>query len=207
MEGGGDTAQQQSELRQGMDGLLHDLKAKARKRKCFWKVVPCGGRRQTYEAFINELHMNPGEINILLVDSEEEIAARATDPMEDAKARVAHLKHRDKWDFSKVHPERVHLMVRCMEAWIVADAEALKSFYGKDFNPAALPARRNLEEEPKADVYKKLATATRATKKGEYGKIKHASQLLQRIDPAKVENRCPRFAILISWLEKMIDAP
>jgi hypothetical protein len=93
-----------------------------------------------------------------------------------------------------------------MEIWIVADVDALSRFYGQGFAPNSLPRRVNLEEEPKVDVYNKLMRATRTTLKGAYGKSRHASQLLQSIDPTQVAARCPRFAILTSWLEETIVA-
>jgi hypothetical protein len=103
--------------------------------------------------------------------------------------------------------ERVHLMVQCMEAWIVADPEALESFYGQGFARGALPARRNLEEQPKGDVSRKLSAATKHTAKGEYKKIGHASKLLQRLDTRKLAVRCPRFTTLTRWLTSVIKGP
>jgi hypothetical protein len=206
VEGGGDTAQQKAELRQGFDGLLLGVKSKATAKRLRWTLACAGGRRAAYEAFINAVRTNPDAINVLLVDSEDPIAPETGDPARDAAARVAHLRQRDGWDFSATRAERVHLMVRCMEAWIVADPDALAAYYGQGFASNVLPARPNLEEEPKPDVNDKLARATRGTKKGEYGKIKHASQLLQRIDPARVARRCPRFASLTRWLEQTIEA-
>ena len=40
--------------------------------------------------------------------------------------------------------------------------------------------------------------------KGRYQKIKHAAQLLQRIEAAKVAQRCPRFTTFARWLDKTI---
>ena len=56
--------------------------------------------------------------------------------------------------------------------------------------------RQNLEEEPKQDLYYKLdkATGDKRLTKGRYGKIRHASELLKRIDPANVAVRFPRLA-------------
>ena len=206
VEGGGDTTEQKVELRRGFDRLLEYVKSSARAKRLGWKLACCGDRRAAYEAFINAVRTSPGDVNVLLVDSEDPIAPETRDPGRDAAARVAHLSQRDGWDLSATRPERVHLMVRCMEAWIVADPDALAVYYGQGFSLTVLPARPNLEEEPKPDVKDKLARATRGTQKGEYGKIKHASQLLQRIDPARVVQRCPRFATLMRWLEQTIEA-
>lgn len=205
VEGGGDTVQQKADLRRGFDGLLHNVKSRAREKKLGWRVIPAGGRIQTYEAFLNALRMNPEIVNILLVDSETDIQLHNFDNDQDSKVRVAHLTQQG-WDLSKAKAVAVHLMVQCMEAWIVSDADALEGFYGQKFVRNALPARTNLEQESKQDIFNKLEKATRNTQKGEYGKIKHASLLLQKIDRAKVEQRCPRFAIFSQWLRETVES-
>jgi hypothetical protein len=206
VEGGGDTAQQKSELRQGFDELLSPLKAKAREKRLRWKLIPCGGRQQTYEAFLNSLKANPTAVNILLVDSESELPAFHDNPAEDARLRIEHLAKRDKWVLSGINPHRIHLMVQCMETWISADPEILEGFYKKNFKRNILPTRNNLEEEPKSDIYEKLRKATQDTQNGEYGKICHASKLLKLIRPAEIEQRCPRFKEFIRSLEEIINA-
>jgi hypothetical protein len=206
VEGGGDTADQKAELRQGLDRLLEEVKSKARAKRLGWKLVCAGGRQTAYEAFLNALRTNQYAVNVLLVDSESPIGPQTGDAFRDAAQRVAHLTARDGWDLAALPAERVHLMVQCMEAWIVADAEALAKYYGQGFASNVLPVRPNLEDEPKLDLYDKLARATRNTQKGEYGKIRHASQILQRIDATKVAQRCPHFATFTSWLTESIDA-
>lgn len=206
VEGGGDTADQKAELRAGFDSLLGSQKDAARARRLHWKLVPCGGRDAAYKAFVSAILTDPDAINILLVDSEEGLATETGNAKRDAQARVAHLTRRDRWDLKNTSPECIHLMVQCMEAWIVADADALETFYGKHFARKSLPVRQNLEEEPKQSIYDKLnkATSHKELTKGVYGKIKHASLILQRVDPAKVAQRCPRFATFIRWLEQAI---
>ena len=73
VEGSGDTAQQKAELRQGFDGLLERVKSSARAKRLGWKLACCGDRRAAYEAFINGVRMNPGAIDVLLVDSEDPV--------------------------------------------------------------------------------------------------------------------------------------
>ena len=210
IEGGGDTAGQKAELRQGFDLLLAASKAKASEKRGSLRFICCGGRQQAYEAFLNSIKAT---INALLVDSESPLPPVPAGRAQDAELRVAHLQKKDgtggrgqgdAWQFLGIPCERVHLMVQCMETWIVADPDSLESFYKKNFKKDALPTRSNLEEEPKADIYTKLEKATENTQKGKYGKIKHASKLLLLIDPEKVAERCPRFAIFRDWLLEAI---
>ena len=179
---------------------------------------PCGSRDQAHKTFLNAYRAaGAGDLVVLLVDSEEEVPPEEETPagesveakydreLRDASIRKEHLVKRDGWDLKKVDAERIHLMVQCMEAWVVADPEALTGYYGKDFHANKLPQRANLEEEPKSALCDKLAQATRDTSKGEYSeanntKLWQASPLLKEIDAAKVAKRCPRFRTLVEWL-------
>jgi hypothetical protein len=199
IEGGGDGANAKASLRQGFDGLLGKEKSAARDRRLHWKLVMCGTRGFAYDAFINAVANGEG-VAALLVDSEGPLAAS------DAEARVRHLRDRDGWDLSQATSEYVHLMTQCMEAWIVADGDAVAGYYGKGFVKTALPTRQDLEAEPKAHIYAALARATAKTQKGEYHEIRHASQLLPRLDRDKVGVRCPCFSVFTEWLLRTIEA-
>ena len=215
VEGGGNSKDQKAALRRGFDALFDKEKSKARDKRLSLTFICCGGRQEAYEAFLNELNTNPEKISALLVDSETPVATVSTDSLQDAKIRVSHLRQKlgsdgrgqgDGWTLSDSLSDKVHLMVQCMEAWIVADPDALSKFYGQKFNKAKLPARTNLEEESKSDIYTKLDAATKDTQKGSYGKIRHASELLGLIDSAKVSARCVRFSIFQQWLASTIDS-
>lgn len=207
VEGGGDTVQQKAELRTGLDALLGSQKASARAKRLGWRLAPSGGRQAAFDAFQAALvRADQQTLLVLLVDSESELKGDTQDDVADAKARVAHLTARDRWDLKGVDPCQVHLMVQCMEAWIVSDPDALERYYGKNFHAKKLPARPILEDEPKDELNAKLANATRDTTKGEYTKIKHASKILALIDAGKVAERCPRFKIFTKWLTDIIES-
>ncbi|CAK0754987.1 DUF4276 family protein [uncultured Gammaproteobacteria bacterium] len=198
-EGGGDKSAQRATLRQGMNAFLSSLKDQACAKRWQWKLVPCGGRSQTFAAFQNARNQaSESEIVILLVDAEAPITA---------STRVEHLRLRigDGWDLTGVPEDHIHLMAQAMEAWIVADPEALAKYYGQGFQRNALPKRANLEEEPKTDCADKLAKATEKTQKGEYHKIKHAGDLLGRISEQKVRAYCPHAEILFTKVCGLIE--
>ncbi len=181
VEGGGPTSRTQSKLREGFDGFFRLLKQAASQHGVSLRFIVAGSRNEAFEDFRVALKTHGGSMNLLLVDAETEVTS----------APRQHLQQRDSWDLSNVTEEQVHLMAQCMEAWLVADSEALSAYYGQGFKLNALPKRQNLEQEPKTAIYDALAAATRNTQKGLYGKISHACELLKRVDAAKAKARCP----------------
>lgn len=197
MEGGGDSKEQRAQLRDGMNAFLRTLKALADAKGWAWKLIPRGGREQAWREWSRGLADSPDALHVLLVDSEEEVT----------RSPREHLRNRqgDGWAIQNAHEPQVHLMAQCMEAWLVADPEALSGYYRKGFEGRRLPRRANLEEEPKLSIYRALERATTGTSKGAYAKIKHASALLQLVDAEKARARCPHcerlFATLIGKFE------
>ncbi len=138
-----------------------------------------------------------GGIVVLLVDAETVVISNSP--------RV-HLQTRDCWDLRFATDDMVHLMVQAMETWIVADPDALAAFYRQRFLANALPNTANLESVPREDIIRALEHATYRTQKGEYHKIRHASEILRRVDPQRVGQRCPAFARLFRTLGNTINA-
>jgi hypothetical protein len=195
MEGGGDGKDSKAALRLGMDAFLNPLKDAVRAKEWKWRLVCCGGRNAAFDGFRNAVQNGDDTIVALLVDAEEAVNAPAR----------AHLQSRDRWDLESSSDNVVHLMVQAMEAWVIADPDALAAYYGQKFRKTALPKARNLETVAKDDVAKALEEATRDTQKGPYHKVRHASDLLKRIDRDKVQKRCPHCARLFDTLLKLIQ--
>jgi len=103
------------------------------------------------------------------------------------------------------HQDSVFWMVQIMEAWFLADADALEKYYGRDFNKKVLKSNPNVEDIPKRDVLQCLAEATRKTQKETYHKTKHAPHILERIDPAKVRKAAPGCERLFLALQRFAD--
>ena len=111
MEGGGDGRDTKAALRQGMDALLQPLKEAARAKALHWKLVPCGGRGETFRRFRNAAVNGDDAIVVLLVDAEGSVDG----------APHLHLQSRDGWDMQFAGEDTINLMVQTMETWIVAD--------------------------------------------------------------------------------------
>ena len=179
-----------------MDAFLDPLKQVAREKKLHWKLVCCGPRDEAFRGFRNALRDGEDEVVVLLVDAEGTVEA----------AVRAHLHARDGWDLTDINGQSVHLMVQTMEAWIVADVDALRGYYGQRFNQGALPRTVDLERVGKLSLENSLQRATERTQKGRYKKIAHASDLLKRIDAEQVKARCRHCGRLFDELGRMIDA-
>ena len=195
MEGGGSGSSTKAALRRGMDALLGPLKQAARDKSLRWKLVCCGPRDAAFRSFRRAVREADGAIVLLLVDSEGPVSAG---PWE-------HLGARDGWEMTGVDAQSVHLMAQTMEAWIVADADALNRYYGQGFIAGLLPKAADLESVAKNGVEDSLRRATERTSKGRYHKIRHASDLLQRIDAERVKARCRHCRRLFDALGRMID--
>ena len=196
MEGGGAGKDGKAALRQGMDAFLGPLKQAARAKAIHWRLICCGPRDEAFRGFQNALRRGDDDIVVLLVDSEGPVEAEPP----------AHLHARDGWNLNDVDDRTVHLMVQMMEAWIVADADALRSYYGQRFNQGALPRTDDLERVGKPTLENSLQRATERTQKGRYKKIAHASDLLKRIDSERVKARCRHCRRLFDEIGRMLDA-
>jgi hypothetical protein len=199
VEGGGqkgepNTADAKADFRRGMNEFLNALRHQARIKAWHWKVVPCGDRDSTLAAFLNAREQEPHTHAILLVDAETIV----TTPVSQ------HLATHDEWSLKGVDADSVHLMAVVMETWLVADPETLQTFYGQGFNPKALPAHAQLELADKAVVAASLAAATKGTQKGTYRKLRHGSELLRLINPAKVRSRCPHCELLFDSVGNLL---
>lgn len=191
IEGGGDSRFGKDQLRKGFRIFLNDLYQEARQSGVrFHPPVLCGGRNSAFDDFRTALACHPHAFNVLLVDAEAPVTATPW----------AHLKSRDGCDNPGVNDDCCHLMVQTMEAWFIADADALAAYYGQGFLRSAIPANPNVESIAKAAIETALVNATRHTGKQKYKKIQDASRLLERMDPAVVRGKAPHCDRLFTLL-------
>ncbi|MDE2785827.1 MAG: DUF4276 family protein [Chloroflexota bacterium] len=142
------------------------------------KIQPCGSGDNAIEECAKD-----GD-GLLLIDSEGEDLQQLTQ-------RVA----------SQIGAaNRAFFMVQKMEAWFMADRNALRNHFGAGFRESALPPNRNVEEVSIQDIDNALRNATRDCAKQRYRKGRDDAGLLNRLNPATVYNACPNFALLINHL-------
>lgn len=179
-------------LRTGFRAFLNPLYELAQQKGIkFHPPIMCGSGVEAYKDFQTGLRSNNQAINILLVDAEK--------PVTENSAWI-HLK----WDSLGLDDSHCHLMAQAMEAWLVADKDALSDFYKQGFNQNALPQNPRVEEIPKADLFDGLRRATEKTSKWQYHKTIHAPEILKRLDVGKVRQAAPHCERLFKTLtEKM----
>jgi hypothetical protein len=197
VEGGGDSKLLRTACRRGFSEFL----TKAGLQGHMPRIVACGGRKQAYDDFCIALRRSQ-PVAMLLVDSED--AVKVSSPWAHLLQRTA-----DAWPMPPDATDgNCHMMVQCMETWLLADRNALMMFFGQGYAANALPAEQNaIEAIPKVVVYQALANATKDCKtKAPYGKGEHSFKLLALIDPAKVMAASPWANRFVTGLKKTLEA-
>jgi len=188
VEGGGDYDFLRAKCRQGFNEFLQKAGFKGN----MPRIVACGGRANAFDRFTTAL--SQGETAFLLLDSEDLVLVSS--PWEHLRLRTG-----DKFEKPPAaRDDQCHLMVVCMEAWFLADKPLLVTFFGQGFNGNVLPARKDIEQISKSELFTALARATKTCKtKAPYDKGEHSFDLLGRIDPAVVRKASP-------WADRFINA-
>jgi hypothetical protein len=134
---------------------------------------------------------HPKAWNILLKDSEKPLSQNS-------------LKQHG---LNSKHAKSVFWMVELMEAWFLADPEAVALYYDDEkFSKKAIGKPQDVETIPKAEVIDRLKRATRQTTKGQYNKVTHAPKLLEKLRPALVKERAVNCRRLFEAISKLMAA-
>ncbi len=195
IEGGGDSQSGLRQLRLAFQEFFSEFSGRQP------KVVACGGRGAAFDDFGTALReaarKDLDTFIILLVDAEAEV---------NVSSARQHLSQRDGWDLQGIGDDQVHLLVQAIEAWLIADRDALRKHYGADLNENALPGRQP-EEIPKNDLKRALKQAGRNTKKKGYHEISDGTKILELLDPAKVRAACPHCRALFAIISRETGIP
>ena len=142
------------------------------------KIQPCGSGDDAIQECAK------GGDGLLLIDSEGEDLPQLVQRVESQIGTAT----------------RAFFMVQKMEAWFIADRNALRNHFGAGFRESALPRNRNVEEVPIQDIDNALRNATRDCAKQRYRKGRDDVGLLNLLNPTTVYNACDNFARLIDFL-------
>lgn len=160
------------------------------------RVVRGEGRTQTFDLFVTAVrNRRAGEMALLLVDSEQEVA--------DGKTPWQHLKSRDNWDKpQEAGHDDAFLMVQVMETWFLTDRQMLRDYFGAELREQHLPKWTIPEAVAKQTVFDALHQATAGCSKP-YSKGKVSFDLLSRVNPGFVQAACPHAMALLNRLREI----
>ncbi|MGH2457745.1 MAG: DUF4276 family protein [Chloroflexota bacterium] len=197
IEGGGSHNETKIRLRQGFRQFFNGLVTLARANQVEFRIVMGGSCLEAFKLFRAHIRSRSGAFSVLLVDSEGPIGESLAECLPDPHA----------WRALELPDQHCHLMVQAMEAWLLADIECLKNYYGQLFEGNSIPPEGSDVESLSTDsLIDILEKATRHTRKGVYHKIRHASELLEKIDATKVRQssaHCDRlFTVMSDVIEK-----
>lgn len=145
------------------------------------KIVLYGSRSEAYKEFKQALEAEPERHHLLLVDSERLVEN------ESLWQHVLETPN-DKWQKPKDATEdQLFFMAQCVEAWVVADVDQLRTFYGEKLGN--LSKATDIEQVSKNRLAEELKRATKPTGKGEYHKTRHLPDLLKRAQRDVVRKR------------------
>lgn len=187
-------------LRPGFHRLLAPQINRWRQQHAKFKLIPGGSRGETIKDFLRSCKSQPSDLNVLLIDAEG--------PVPNATAFVARLRSERYWDSeANCEDDQVNFMVQTMEAWFVADQQALVSHFGSRFNANALPSPQNAESiAPSALVdaiqHGLISLTHRGRNRRRYDKVADGVKLLGLIDHSTVGRHCPHFKRLIDFLDQ-----
>ena len=193
-------------LRAGFVHLFKELYDLAESKGIKIRSIMSGPRGRAWKDFLISMESYPEAFNVLLVDSESPISENCT-PWE-------HLRSRKEDKLGILETDGLddaccHLMVPTMEAWFLADIDALNKFYNGGFDENYLRQKletyQNLEQVTKYNINKWLGEATKKTSKGKYHKTQHAPKLLALLDVDKVRRAFPSCERLFTTLTKIIE--
>jgi hypothetical protein len=144
------------------------------------EVIRGQGRGNALRKFEKHHREYPDDLCVLLVDSEGPVTSHQN--VWDVVAN----REGDRWIKPSWATENdLFLMVQFVETWLLTDPEALRLFFGPEFDASKLP-NTNLEARSKDDIERALRSATKNCRKGSY-KHGHAHQVLAHVRPENVQ--------------------
>jgi hypothetical protein len=179
----------QSNLRPGFKVFFSELYKLARQHKVNLDLFAAKDGPRDFE---KAPRRHPNTLVVLLKDSEQPF---------DSSARLCKVNGIDPKMAGKVF-----WMIESMESWFLADPDALATYYGQNFKVQAIGQTANVEAVPKVEVFSRLKSATARTTKGEYNKTAHAPDILERLNPARVQERAPNCRRFFEYIRGMLSS-
>ena len=193
VEGGGDGQALRTRCRQGFAEFLR----KAGFNEKMPRIVACGSRSEAYDRFSGAATHGTENLSILLVDSEDRVTAVSP---------WTHLLTRDGWSKPTwATDDHAHLMVQCMESWLLADKTNTARYFGPGFDESKLHTTANVEEVSKNNLMDGLKRATKNVRgKPGYSKRDDSFAVVGFLDPNVVRRNSHSANRFLQTLERLL---
>ncbi len=193
VEGGGKGAPG-NDLKVGFqNGLFNELRLRGRDNGVELSFRAGTGQGQTTKLFLAALRNDPHCVNVLLVDAEGPVDGNAID----------HIRKTHK-SFDAPKQGDLHLMVQAMEAWFVADSEAVRRVFGSKAKTDHLGMILDVERTTVKELQAALHKAAAETPARRYQKALHQRSLLEAVRVENIKGRCPHFMRFHAHLERLV---
>ena len=182
-------------LRPGFHKLFEHHVERTRRQRVRFKLIAGGSRAEAVKDFLRSCTSQPSNLNLLLVDSEEAVP--------DTASAIQSLRDESFWDGSAACvDDQINFMVQAMEAWFIADPQALVKHFGHDFNSNVLPSPQNAEKTLPKDMTAAIrrGLGRGGSRRRDYDKVTDGLKLLQLIEETRVSQHCPHFRRLMNFL-------
>ena len=186
------------DLREGFVELFGNHIERARQKRIRFDMIAGGSNAETVKDFLRSCRRNPSDLNVLLIDSEG--------PASSAAEAIRALRSRSYWDANAATEDgQINFMVQAMEAWFIADPQALASHFGNGFAAGRLLNPQNAESISPNGLTDSINQALRGIggrRRKKYDKVSDGARLLAKIDEATVRRNCPAFGRLMDFLSR-----
>ena len=184
------------DLRAGFVDLFGNHIERARQKRIRFDMIAGGSNAETVKDFLRSCRRNPSDLNVLLIDSEG--------PAPSVAEAIRALRSRSYWDANAAPDDgQLNFMVQAMEAWFIADPQAMAGHFGNGFAAGRLPHPQNAESISPNELTDSINQALRSIggrRRKKYDKARDGARLLALIDEATVRQNCPAFGRMTDFL-------
>lgn len=181
IEGGSTGQAEDNDFRRAWKYFLVELHTLARKHQFVkLEVVRCKSRSNAYDRFSKYEKEHPGDLPILLVDSEGSVAPDLT-VWDWVAQREGDNWVRPSWAME----DQLYLMVPMVEAWLLTDHAALERYFRGRIELRELPST-NLEGRSKSEIDATLKKATGGIACRTY-QHRMANEIIEYVRPGNVK--------------------
>lgn len=204
LEGGGNYKANKRHLRIAFDRLVYKICAPKRPGSVKIEIHPAGGQHEAISHFFKkhiENRNSPQIKTILLVDAEEP----RKDDRPTKHLEIVHAAR--KIEFSTEHESNVYLMQITMEAWLLADHQALELYYCPEtlkLIQSKCPEGTITDQFRKTQLFDILQEANSYKHGRNYDKIKDGHEILQRMNPVTASKNSNSFRDFSNGIKHLI---